>query len=337
VANKQASTGPVGTGPTRPNWIRAVPGRDAPVAHNLPAPLTSFVGRDHDLADVRRLLSEHRLVTLTGVGGVGKTRLALEAAAGLLDAYLDGVRFVELAAVVDPQFVSQAVAAAFDDIGEQPDRSLADHLAEKLRPRELLLVLDNCEHLSQACAELVYRLLRACPDVRVLATSREALGIAGETVWSVAPLDVPVGPPAVRDAERHGALRLSVERSRARKPDFAVTDASLPSMVEICRRLDGIPLAIELAAAWIPTLTVDELAARLDGQFRLLTGAARRRCRAIRRCGRWWTGATTSCPRRSGPCCACSRCSRAAGPWRRPKPLWVMGHPRVAGCGFRRR
>jgi non-specific serine/threonine protein kinase len=265
----------VEAGPPRASWLRTLPGPETPAAHNLPARLTSFVGRDHDLAEVRRQLAEHRLVTLTGVGGVGKTRLALEVAALQLDRYLDGVRLVELAAVVNPRMVPHAVASVFDDIGEQSERSLEDLIVARLRSRELLLILDNCEHLLQACTELVTVLLRACPDVRIIATSREALAISGELIWPVAPLALPTGSLTANDAEQYGALRLFVERSQVRKPDFAVTDASLPSLLEICRRLDGIPLAIELAAAWIPTLTVQELAARLDGQYRLLTGGSR--------------------------------------------------------------
>jgi len=279
VADHQVRKRPAHSGQSRPGrtpsrWLRPVPRTDARGPHNLPAQLTSFIGRDRDLAEVRRLLFEHRLVTLTGFGGVGKTRLALEVAAGLADEYLDGVRLVELAPLADPLLVPRAVALALD-VGEQPDRSLEELLEASLRQQELLLVLDNCEHLIQACAELAHRLLRACPDLRILATSRESLDILGEAIWPVSPLELPAGPVTVNEVEQHEALRLFVERSRARKPDFVVTDASLPSMIEVCRRLDGIPLAIELAAAWTPTLALDELATRLDDQYRLLSGGNR--------------------------------------------------------------
>jgi predicted ATPase/DNA-binding CsgD family transcriptional regulator len=275
VASKQARVEDADSaGRGRAGWIRSVPRSHSSGEHNLPARLTSFVGRDRELAEVRGVLAEHRLVTLTGFGGVGKTRLALEVASGLLDDYLDGVRLVELAALSDPALLAQTVAAALE-LGEQPGRSIEAVLQATLQSCELLLVLDNCEHVVQACAELADRLLRACPDVRILATSREALGIPGEMIWPLAPLELPGDLAAADDVEQYGAVRLLVDRSRTRKPDFHVTDASRAAVIEICRQLDGIPLAIELAAAWIPTLTVDELATRLDSRFRLLTGGSR--------------------------------------------------------------
>ncbi len=275
MANDPAQQRPADSTRARGTWLRSVPRTEAPLIHNLPAQLTSFVGRDEDVASVRRLLTEHRLVTLTGFGGVGKTRLSLEVASRLIDNYLDGVRLVELAALTDPLLVPYAVASVFDDVGAQSGRPIEDLLVATLRPRELLLVLDNCEHLIDPCAALADRLLRSCPDLRILATSREALGIAGELVWRVAPLALPPESPTGHEVEHVGALRLLVDRARVRKPDFVVTEAILPSAIEICRRLDGIPLAIELAAAWLPMLTVDELAARLDSRFRLLTGGSR--------------------------------------------------------------
>ena len=255
-------------------WLRPVPLSGATRSHNLPVQLSSFVGRDRDLAEVQRSIGDRRLVTLTGFGGVGKTRLALEVAGSLLDRYLDGVRLVELAALVDPLLVPHAVASALD-LAEQPGRSIDDVLVAALRTQEMLLVLDNCEHLLDASAALVERVLRTCPDVRIIATGREALGIGGEVVWPVAPLELPAEAIAVDRADRYGALRLFLERCRVRKPDFASTEQNLPATIEICRRLDGIPLAIELAAAWIPSLSVDELATRLDDRFRLFTGGSR--------------------------------------------------------------
>jgi non-specific serine/threonine protein kinase len=261
-------------GRARPTWLRPVPDTETPTLHNLPAQLTSFVGRDRDLAEVRRLLSEHRLVTLAGLGGIGKTRLSLEVAARLLDDFPDGVWLVELAPLADPRLVARAVAALFA-LTERPGRALEDLLAERLRRLRLLLILDNCEHLIQASAELSDRLLRACPEVRILATSRETFNILGEAIWPVAPLDLPGDEPVVSDAAPTGAMRLFVDRSRARKPDFALTPENHASVAEICRRLDGIPLAIEMAAAWLPMLTIHELAARLDDRYLLLTGGSR--------------------------------------------------------------
>src|SRR5262245_31766059 len=223
--------------------------------HNLPLQLTSFVGRERELAEVAGLLGAHRLVTLTGVGGTGKTRLALQAAADALPAYPDGVWLVELAALRDPGLVPQAVA---DPVGvrEEPGRPLLATLTDALRPKRLLLVLDNCEHLLDACARLADALLRACPHVRLLATGREALGLAGEQAWPVPPLPVPAppgdaapAPRAVARLARNAAVRLFVERAAAVRPAFALTGGNAGAVAEVCRRLDGLPLAIELAAA----------------------------------------------------------------------------------------
>jgi predicted ATPase/class 3 adenylate cyclase len=244
--------------------------------HNLPLQLTSFVGRERELGEVARRLGAVRLLTLTGAGGVGKTRLALQTAAGLVEAHPDGVWLVELAPLADPALVPQAVAAAVG-VREEPGRPLVATLADALRPKHLLLLLDNCEHLLDAAAALAAALLRACPGVRVLATSREALGLAGEAPYRVPSLALPApgSTPPVAAPARPEAVTLFVERAAVAQPAFAVTDRTAPAVVEVCRRLDGIPLAIELAAARVRVLPVEQLLARLDDRFRLLTGGGR--------------------------------------------------------------
>ena len=234
---------------------------------NLPAPATSFVGRERDLAQVRALLAEARLVTLVGPGGVGKTRLAAELAVGWQAP--DGTWLAELAGITDPAEVPAAVCAA---LGLRP---AAAELAAQLAGRQLLIVLDNCEHLLDACARLAQEVLGCCPAVRILATSREPLTTAGEQVYPVAPLPVP--PPAVGLGEAMDvpALRLFADRAAAAVFGFRLTAENLPAVAEICRRLDGLPLAIELACARLRTLPAAELAARLDDRFRLLTGGSR--------------------------------------------------------------
>ena len=244
--------------------------------HNLPLQLTSFVGRERELVEVGRLLARHRLVTLTGAGGCGKTRLALQAAADGLDAWPDGVWFVDLAPLTDPALVPQAALAALG-LGEAPGRPPLERLTDALRPGRALLLLDNCEHLVGACAALAEHLLRACPRLGLLATSRELLGGAGEAVWRVPSLAVPDpdGLPDPAALGRSPAVRLFAERARLRRPGFAVTAANAPAVAQVCRRLDGIPLALELAAARVAVLPVEQLAARLDDRFRLLTGGSR--------------------------------------------------------------
>jgi predicted ATPase/DNA-binding XRE family transcriptional regulator len=258
---------------------RLAPAPPDPAATNLPLTLTSFIGRAAELAEVRRLLGTTRLLTLTGAGGVGKTRLALAAAQTVRADYPDGVWLVELAALTDPALVTPAVAAALG-VREQPDRPLLTTLTAALAARRLLLALDNCEHLLAACAPLVDALLRAGPGLRVLATSREALGVPGEVAWRVPSLALPEPLAAAGGADtaalpRAEAVRLFVERARAARPDFALTHGNAAAVAEVCRRLDGIPLAIELAAARVSLLTVEQIAARLDDRFRLLTGGGR--------------------------------------------------------------
>jgi predicted ATPase len=244
--------------------------------HNLPVALTSFIGRERETAEVTRLLSGTRLLTLTGAGGCGKSRLALEVAGGALDECRDGVWVVELAALSDPNLVPHAVAAALR-VPEQAGRSISDTLAEVLRPKTLLLVLDNCEHLLAACASLAYALLRGCPKLRVLATSREPLGVAGETIWRVPSLSVPdpTNLPSYHRITHYEAVRLFAERAAAVRPGFRIAEANAHVVVQVCHRLDGIPLAIELAAARVRAISVEEIAARLDDRFHLLTGGGR--------------------------------------------------------------
>jgi class 3 adenylate cyclase len=258
--------------------------------NNLPVQLTSFVGRDEELGELRDLLRAHRLVTLTGAAGCGKTRLALQVAGEMLAAYRSGVWLVDLAALADPDLVTQVVARTLGvrepaastvvdalDTGGQNARPLVELVIEHLRSRELLLVLDNCEHVLEPAAALVGTLLRSCAGLRVLATSREALGVAGEVSWRVRSLSVPDPKhlPRIEALEDFEAIRLFVDRARAHVPGFALTAEDAPSVVQVCRRLDGIPLAIELAAARVETLSAGELASRLDDRFRLLTGGSR--------------------------------------------------------------
>lgn len=245
---------------------------------NLPHDSTSFIGREGEGAEVRRLLERHRLVTLTGAGGVGKTRLALEVARGLTGAapFPDGVWLAELAPVGDPDLVPQVVAAAAGaalDPGRPPVAALAD----ALRYRRLLLVLDNCEHVVEAGAQIVEALLGECPHLRLLATSRETLGCAGEAVFRVPSLALPAagGAPSVEALLDSAAVRLFVDRATAATTSFALTARNAAAVAEVCRRLDGIPLALEFAAALVRGLPVEEVAARLDDRFRLLTGGRR--------------------------------------------------------------
>jgi predicted ATPase/DNA-binding CsgD family transcriptional regulator len=244
--------------------------------HNLPTQLTTFIGREREIAEVQRLLGTTRLLTLTGAGGCGKTRLALQVAAEGLDSYPDGAWLVEFAPVTDPALVPKTVAAAVR-VPERPGRDMIETLVDALRSKSMLLVLDNCEHLVSACADLAIAVLRACPQVRVLATSREKLTVPGESLWRVPSLSLPEGrrvPPS-EDVVRYDAVRLFVDRAKTTVPEFAVTSENAHVVVQVCERLDGIPLAIELAAARVKVLAVEQLAARLDNRFRLLTGGSR--------------------------------------------------------------
>jgi non-specific serine/threonine protein kinase len=242
----------------------------------MPPELTSFVGREHEINAIRRLLATSPLVTLSGAGGSGKTRVAAQVARRVADSFADGVYFVELASLNDDSLVSRAVAAALN-VRELPGHPLLQTLQDVARTSQVLLVLDNCEHLLDACARLVDGLLQVGTDLRVLATSRQPLKVAGEVTWPLAPLGHPdsSSPVAPVDLERFEATRLFVERGRARQPDFVPSQVDASAIVAICQRLDGLPLAIELAAARLPVLSCAQLAARLDDALPLLTTGTR--------------------------------------------------------------
>jgi predicted ATPase/DNA-binding SARP family transcriptional activator/DNA-binding CsgD family transcriptional regulator len=244
--------------------------------HNLPSSLTSFVGREREMVETRRLLSMTRLLTLTGAGGSGKTRLGLEVARSLVGAYPDGAWLVELAGLTEPDLVPQAVATTLE-VREQPGRPLLDALLDALRDKEMLIVVDNCEHLIDASAHLAEVLLHSCPRLRVLATSREPLGIRGEVLWQVSPLSLPDvdRESTVESLMRYEAVRLFVDRARLKLPDFGLTQENAGAAARVCRKLDGIPLAIELATARIGALAIEQVAQRLEASLDLLSGGSR--------------------------------------------------------------
>jgi non-specific serine/threonine protein kinase len=248
----------------------------AALISNLPSPLTSFIGREPEMAEIKDLLSRARLLTLKGAGGSGKTRLAIQTATDLIDQFEDGVWWVNLAPLMNQALVPQAAANALglSDVSNQP---ILETLVYYVRPRHLLLVLDNCEHLGDACARLAETLLSACPHLVILATSRETLGIAGETAWQVPALALP-DPRALPSVERmmeYDGIRLFVERASAAASGFRLTEKNLSAVLQICSRLDGIPLAIELAAACTKVLSAEQIMTRLEDRFRLLTAGSR--------------------------------------------------------------
>jgi predicted ATPase/DNA-binding SARP family transcriptional activator len=240
---------------------------------NVPTELTSFVGRQDELSAVEALVGSCRLVTLTGPGGVGKTRLAVEAARRVADSFRDGVWLVELAPLTDDGLLAATVLGALR-LTEEPGVAPVDSLVARLVTSQMLIVLDNCEHLTAACAVLAGRLLRVCPDVRILATSREPLGVTGERVWAVPALALPDGGPATSaDSLRAvDSARLFLERAAAVSPGCVLDERSAEAVAEICRQLDGLPLAIELAAARTRSLSPREIADRLEDRFRFLVG-----------------------------------------------------------------
>jgi predicted ATPase/DNA-binding winged helix-turn-helix (wHTH) protein len=244
--------------------------------NNIPLPLTSFIGRVREMAEIRQLLAGTRLLTLTGTGGSGKTRLAIEMARDLVGEFDDDVWWVELAALSDPASVTQAVTSILG-VRENPGRALLDTLTAHLRSKQLLLVLDNCEHLIAACAAVADALLHSCPQLKILATSREPLAVPGETTWTVPPLSLPDPShlPPLDELLVYEAVHLFVDRAAAALPDFAATPESAPALSLLCQRLDGLPLAIELAASRVKVLGLEQIAARLDHCFQLLTAGSR--------------------------------------------------------------
>ncbi len=246
------------------------------IPNNLPVQLTSFIGREHEIAEVKQELAEHRLVTLTGSGGTGKTRLSLQVAAEVLDHFQHGVWFIELAPLVDPNLIPQTILSVMG-ISEQSGKAPLDVLKDYLHDKQTLLLLDNCEHLIEACAKVVNALLNAAPRLKILASSREALGVKGEVSYHVPSLSLPDPKhlPAIEQLSQYEAVRLFIDRALLVAPHFNVDRDNAPFIAQICYRLDGIPLAIELAAARVKMMSVEQISKRLDDRFRLLTGGAR--------------------------------------------------------------
>lgn len=244
--------------------------------HNLPIQLTSFIGREKEIAEIAQSIRGQRLVTLTGVGGTGKTRLSLQASADLIDEFPHGVWFIQLAPITDATLVPQAVASVWN-VHEQPDRALSELLIEYVRAKHLLLILDNCEHVVEASAHLTNELLQNAPNLKILATSRVALNLAGEMIYPVHPLEFPDPQRALPLPEltQYEAVRLFTERAITGRVAFSMTNENAPAVAQICQQLDGIPLAIELAAARIRAASPEQIAARLGDRFNLLTGGAR--------------------------------------------------------------
>ncbi|HTP47869.1 MAG TPA: tetratricopeptide repeat protein [Casimicrobiaceae bacterium] len=242
--------------------------------NNLPQQLTSFIGRERELGEATNLLTKTRLLTLVGTGGIGKTRLSLQLAAEAMVDFPDGVWFVELAPLTEGERVAQAVASALG-VKEEPGEAVIDALLRHLKNRRLLIVLDNCEHLTSACAELARHMLEAAPQLKLVASTREHLRTAGEYTYVVPPLSLPHDNEVGHSLTQFGAVKLFAERAAAAQPTFEVSSENEASVLEICRRLDGIPLAIELAAARVRTLSVGAIAERLNDRFRLLASGDR--------------------------------------------------------------
>ena len=246
------------------------------IPNNLPVQLTSFVGRENEITELKQELESHRLVTLTGSGGTGKTRLSLQVAADLLDQFQHGVWFIELAPLTDPDLIPQTILSAIG-ISEQSNKTPLDILKEYLHEKKTLIVLDNCEHLVSASAQVVNALLNAAPNLKILASSREALSVKGELSYPVPSLSLPdlKHLPTIEQLSQYEAVRLFIDRALLVAPHFAIEKDNAPFIAQICYRLDGIPLALELAAARVKVLSVEQISKRLDDRFRLLTGGAR--------------------------------------------------------------
>jgi predicted ATPase/DNA-binding XRE family transcriptional regulator len=264
----------------RPSWIsfarglsgfpsKSIPSPNRPNT-NLPAPLTTFIGREKEQADVIRLIAQYRLITLTGSGGVGKTRLSLKVGEQVLKNYADGVWLVEFASILDPLLVPRIIAIAFG-LRDEPQRPVIDMLCDYLREKKTLIILDNCEHLVEACAQLADTLLKNCPNQKILATSREALGILGEATYHVPSLKLPDFQQLLEIFRENESVRLFEERAQLARTDFLLTIENASAVAKICTHLDGIPLAIELAAARIGSFSIEYIEERLQENFSLLT------------------------------------------------------------------
>ncbi len=242
--------------------------------NNLPQQLTSFIGREREIKEAEEMLKRARLLTLLGIGGLGKTRLSLQIAGEVLDSYRDGAWLVDLAPVRDPSIMASEAAKVLG-VREEPGRLLIETLCAHVKPRNLLLILDNCEHLIKPSAELVYAILGAAPEIRIIATSREALRVPGEQTYAVPPLPVPNRSDGIEALSRSPAVRLFVERAQLHRPTFALNEQEAPAVAELVARLEGIPLALELAAARMRALTVADINVRLKDRYKLLTGGGR--------------------------------------------------------------
>jgi predicted ATPase/DNA-binding winged helix-turn-helix (wHTH) protein len=276
VRRESAEQGTNAPAPASPKTTAPPAGSASAVSHNLPQPATKLIGREPELAEIQKRLSGHRLVTLTGSGGVGKTRLATEAGNALLARYADGIWFAELAPLDDARLVTSIIAEVLG-VSLGAASAATEGLIAALKNRELLLIIDNCEHVIDEAARVAEALIRNCPRVSILASSRERLAIAGESVIRVPSLPVPAEgiELTAAGAGEYDAVRLFVERASALDHGFSLTDANAAAVGSICRRLDGIPLAIELAAPRLKVLSVQQLAQGLDERFRLLTGGSR--------------------------------------------------------------
>jgi predicted ATPase len=263
---------------TKPDIEEWMEGYITPVIkkHNLPIPTTSFIGREKEMKEVRDLFQKSRLITLTGAGGCGKTRLAREITSTLIEEYRDGVWFVDLSPVTDPNFVVKAITEILS-IKEAPNKPIIDTLIENIKDKSLLILLDNCEHLIQVCAEIADKLLQSVKGIRILATSREALNIPGEVVWGIPLLTFPDSGSKkdIDEVQRYEAIKLFIDRAGAGKPGFTLNPQNFSAVVGICQRVSGIPLAIELAATKIRYLGPETILERLQDQFKILSSSSR--------------------------------------------------------------